>query len=161
MDMVNSYITNYVSVLKKYAVFSGRASRSEYWQFVLVSIIISIILGIVDDTLGLSRPDGGGVLSDIYVLVVLIPSIAVGVRRIHDGDRSGWWILLPLYNLYLLIIKGTAGPNRFGPDSVNPDAVSPMPVAASAASVASETPMSSGSTTPIDQSAATENNNQM
>lgn len=113
----------YIEVIKKYAVFSGRARRSEYWYFFLFSIIISVILGIVDGALGLvSAETGMGILGGIYSLAVLIPGIAVTVRRLHDTDRSGWWILIgliPLVGLVLLVFmiqEGTSDDNQYGPD---------------------------------------------
>ena len=101
----------YVSVLKKYAVFSGRARRKEYWMFALVNTIISAVIGLIVGSIGLSEH-----FSNIYPLAVLVPAIAVGVRRLHDIDRSGWWILVPIWNLVLLCTNGTSGENRFGPD---------------------------------------------
>ena len=80
----------YLEVLKKYAVFDGRAQRAEYWYFVLFSIIISIVLGFIDFSIGtFDEKAGVGLLSGIYALAVFIPSIAVGVRRLHDTNRSG------------------------------------------------------------------------
>lgn len=118
----------YLAVLKKYAVFSGRARRSEYWFFVLFNVIIGFVLGFIDGIFGLGNPEAGvGVLGTIYSLAVLIPSIAVGVRRLHDTDRSGWWLLIgliPLIGAIVLIVffvmDSTPGDNRFGP---NPKAV--------------------------------------
>ena len=81
----------YIEVLKKYAVFDGRAHRTEYWMFVLLNVIITIILGLIDRLFGLWN-----VLSGVYGLAVLIPGIAVGIRRLHDTDRSGWWLLISL-----------------------------------------------------------------
>jgi len=111
----------YLAVLKKYAVFSGRARRKEYWFFVLFSVIISLVLGVVDGFAGL-----GGVLGGLYALAVLIPSIAVGVRRLHDTGRSGWWLLIgfiPLIGLIVLIVfmvgDSESGSNQYG---VNPKA---------------------------------------
>ncbi|MGA5324319.1 DUF805 domain-containing protein [Streptomyces seoulensis] len=83
----------YVDVLKKYAVFSGRARRKEYWMFFLFNLIISIVLAIVDNALDTS------ILGIVYFLAVLIPALAVTVRRLHDTSRSGWWILISLVPL--------------------------------------------------------------
>lgn len=103
-------MNNYISVLKKYAVFSGRASRGEYWTFILMNFVIVIILTVLDISLGL------GLLSNIYSLAVLIPSLAVGVRRMHDSGRSGWWIILPVVNIIFLLMGSEPGPNRYGPN---------------------------------------------
>jgi len=103
----------------KYAVFEGRAQRKEYWMFVLFNFIIVVILGFIE---GLLHTDlTVNVLSGIYSLAVLIPSIAVGVRRLHDTDRSGWWMLISLIPiigmlvlLYFMVLDSNAGSNRFG-----------------------------------------------
>src|SRR5690554_2411323 len=87
----------YITVLKKYAVFSGRARRSEYWFFVLFNMIVAFILGFIDGFFGLADAEVGvGLLGMIYGLAVIIPSLAVGVRRLHDTNRSGWWLLISL-----------------------------------------------------------------
>lgn len=106
-------------VLENYANFNGRARRAEYWWFVLANIIVSIVFQIIDGIIGL--PIFGG----LYGLAVLIPAIAVTVRRLHDVDKSGWFILLafiPLVNfylIYLLVIEGTRGQNQYGSDPKN------------------------------------------
>ena len=81
----------YLAVLKKYAEFSGRARRKEYQMFALFNFIILFVIGLVDTLAG-----SPGVLGMLYGLAVLIPSIAVSVRRLHDTDRSGWWFLIAL-----------------------------------------------------------------
>ena len=101
---------HYMSVLSKFAVFSGRARRSEYWYFVLFNIIISIVLMILDAVLGTLF------LDTIYSLVVLLPGLAVGVRRMHDVNKSGWFLLIPIYNLILACTPGDQGDNQYGPD---------------------------------------------
>ncbi len=100
----------YLEVLKKYAVFSGRARRKEYWMFFLFHMIISIALGFIEGILGSSM------LFYIYYLAVLLPSIAVGVRRMHDTGRSGWWLLLPLVNLVFLVQDSQPTDNKYGPN---------------------------------------------
>jgi uncharacterized membrane protein YhaH (DUF805 family) len=104
----------YVQVWKKYAVFSGRAHRTEYWMFVLFNLIISFGLGLIEGILGEATNTDQSVLSTIYSLAILVPSIAVGVRRMHDTDHSGWWIIVPIANLIFAATKGTEGENRFG-----------------------------------------------
>ena len=114
----------YLQALKKYAVFSGRSRRMEYWYFVLFNIIVSIVLGVIDGLLGTSGSyAGAGLLSGIYGLAVLIPSLAVTVRRLHDTDRTGWWILIalvPLIGVIVLLVfallEGTPGDNQYGPN---------------------------------------------
>jgi len=112
----------YWKVLRKYAVFSGRARRKEYWLFVLFNIIISIALTVIDTMTGtFSKEASAGLLSGIYTLAVLIPGIAVAVRRLHDIDRSGWWlliILIPVIGAIVLLVfmvqNSKPGENRFG-----------------------------------------------
>jgi len=113
----------YIKVLKDYAVFEGRASRAEYWYFVLFNVIAMIILMLIENVLGLVMiTEGGafGFLTTIYALAVFVPSIAVAIRRLHDTDRSGWWILLafiPLVSLVLIvffIFKGSESDNQYG-----------------------------------------------
>jgi uncharacterized membrane protein YhaH (DUF805 family) len=109
------------SVLSKYATFSGRARRAEYWWFVLFQVLVSIVAAILDAALGTDFGSGSGVFSLIVTLALLLPGLAVTVRRLHDTDRSGWWILIgliPLVGAIVLIVftvmDGTPGPNRFG-----------------------------------------------
>jgi uncharacterized membrane protein YhaH (DUF805 family) len=102
----------YISVLKNFANFNGRARRSEYWYFVLFSVIISVALSSIDRMMGFES----GLLSTIYSLAVLVPSIAVGVRRMHDVGKSGWFILIPIYNLILALTPGVEGENEYGED---------------------------------------------
>jgi uncharacterized membrane protein YhaH (DUF805 family) len=114
----------FIEALRKYAVFSGRSRRKEYWYFVLFVVIISIVLGMIDGLFGTyHRSTGAGLLSTIFSLAVLIPSIAVSVRRLHDIDRTGWWVLIslvPLIGWIVLLIfhvqDSTPGPNRYGPN---------------------------------------------
>jgi len=108
----------YIEVLKKYAVFSGRARRKEYWMFVLVNLIIGIGLGLLGQLFSALN-----ILSTIYGLAVLIPGIAVSIRRLHDTARSGWWLLIafvPLVGVIVLIIlmalEGNSGDNQYGLD---------------------------------------------
>jgi uncharacterized membrane protein YhaH (DUF805 family) len=120
----------YVEVLKKYAVFNGRARRKEYWYFILFNIIINIALGVIDGVTGSFSPETGmGLLGGIYTLAILIPGIAVSVRRLHDTDRSGWWLfigLIPLIGAIALLVfmvqDSKPGDNQFG---VNPKGATP------------------------------------
>jgi len=98
----------YLKVLQNYATFKGRASRSEYWYFVLFNIIFSIALSYVSVVVNLP------ILYTIYSLALLIPSIAVAVRRMHDVGKSGWFILIPIYNLILACTQGVKGENEYG-----------------------------------------------
>lgn len=98
----------YLKVLKNYAGFSGRARRKEYWYFILFNLIISVVLGMIDGVTGSFSVEAGlGLLSGIYALAVLIPGIAVAIRRLHDTGRSGWWLLIslvPLIGFIVLIV---------------------------------------------------------
>ena len=110
----------------KYVTFSGRAPRSEFWWFILFVSLTNTILSVVDGMIFGTTPSGQSamVLGAIFSLAVLLPSIAVGVRRLHDLDRTGWWYLLILVpflgglilTFFFFIHKGTEGPNRFGAD---------------------------------------------
>jgi uncharacterized membrane protein YhaH (DUF805 family) len=107
----------YIEVLKKYAVFQGRARRAEYWYFVLFNIIASLLLGLVDGLLGT------GFIGFLYYILVFLPSLAVQVRRLHDVGKSGWWILIGLipligwiWLLVLLVKDSDAGENKYGPN---------------------------------------------
>lgn len=115
--------------LRRYADFKGRARRKEYWSWVLFIVVMLFVLMYLDSALGLggtaeSYADGssagfsmtGGVLTMIFWLATIVPSIAVAVRRVHDQDKSGWFVLVPIYNVILMFLEGTRGPNRFGPD---------------------------------------------
>jgi uncharacterized membrane protein YhaH (DUF805 family) len=110
--------------LKKYADFSGRAPRAEYWWFVLLYFVGYIVASIIDSILGLTPLVlTYGPITMLFALAILIPSISVGVRRLHDTDRSGWWMLIslvPLIGAIVLIVffvsEGTKGDNRYGPD---------------------------------------------
>ncbi len=125
----------YVAVLARYADFTGRARRTEYWMFTLFSVLVSIALAAVDALLfgtgSFSTLGGGvsasftsvGILSTVYAVAVLLPTLGVTARRLHDTDRSGWWILLSLVPiiggivlLVFLALEGTRGPNSHGPD---------------------------------------------
>ena len=116
------------TVLGKYAVFSGRASRSEYWWWLLAMIILFTVLGLIDGALvapmlGFEafQPDAGQPVSFLVSLGLLLPNLAVSVRRLHDTDRSGWWLLLgliPVIGTIVLLIfyvqPGTDSSNQYG-----------------------------------------------
>jgi uncharacterized membrane protein YhaH (DUF805 family) len=132
---------------KKYADFTGRSRRKEYWMYVLLIIVVAVVIGIIEGVLGLSRMIGPyGPISALFLLATLCPSLAVGVRRLHDTNRPGWWLLIgyaPLLLslcmtylgslslamifsvialigfivlLVLMVMEGTKGPNQYGPD---------------------------------------------
>ena len=107
----------YTDVLKKYAVFSGRARRKEYWMFFLFNIIVSLIFFFLGILIRFSY------LEPLYVLAVLIPSIAVAVRRLHDTGRSGWWILIgfipfvgAIILLVFMVLDSQSEANQYGPN---------------------------------------------
>ncbi len=109
----------FLTAMKKYAVFSGRARRSEYWYFVLFYIIIMIGMSLLDSVFGTAP----GFFTYAFYLLILLPSLSVTVRRLHDTDRSGWWVLItliPVIGGIVMIVftvqEGTRGDNRFGPD---------------------------------------------
>jgi uncharacterized membrane protein YhaH (DUF805 family) len=114
------------SCFRKYAVFSGRASRSEYWYWILFYALCQLAANILDAVF-LQSPSSQ-LFSRLFGLIVFLPLLAVEVRRLHDVDRSGWWLLISLTIvgiIYPLLVwkcrKGTVGPNRFGDDSLGMD----------------------------------------
>lgn len=109
----------YLEVMRQYAVFSGRAQRREYWMFFLFNILIAFALGFTSGFMAAMLGTGGklvGAVNTIYSLAVLVPGIAVGVRRLHDIGRSGWWLLFPVVNIIMLCRDGQPGENDYGPD---------------------------------------------
>ena len=131
----------YLAVLKKYAVFDGRARRKEFWYFALINFLIFIpliIIGvIIAAATAMSDQFGYFALMFIplflYSLFIIVPSIAVTVRRLHDTNRSGWWYLInfvPWVGSVILfvftVLDGTSGPNQYGPDPKSAERPSPV-----------------------------------
>jgi uncharacterized membrane protein YhaH (DUF805 family) len=127
-DAIKSGYSNYVN-------FSGRAIRSEYWYWVLFTIIASAVTAFIDTSF-FALDSGVMPLNNIFGLITFVPSLAISLRRLHDIDRTGWWILIgfTVIGLVLLIYwacqKGTPGPNRYGPDPFGAvGQISPRPAA--------------------------------
>ncbi len=116
-------MNGYTTAMRRYFEVSGRSNRSEYWMFALVYFVIAVIATIIDvAVLGHGFGENPGIVASIVTLLHFIPSITVGIRRLHDTDRSGWWLLIlfiPLIGVIWLIVlfcfEGTLGNNRFGP----------------------------------------------
>jgi uncharacterized membrane protein YhaH (DUF805 family) len=120
------------SVYSNYTNFGGRARRSEYWWFYLFSIIVNIVLDIMMEVGGGRGSDNpialiGSIAAVVWGLGTILPQLAVGVRRLHDSDRSGWWLLLwciPIIGWIILIIwlcqPSVSGTNKYGPNPINP-----------------------------------------
>ena len=114
----------YLAVLKKYAVFGGRARRKEYWLFLLFNLMITVILGAIDHVAGLAGSASVyGPLGALYGLAILVPGLAVSVRRLHDTNHSGWWLLVALVPfigaivlLIFMIRDSQPGQNQHGPN---------------------------------------------
>lgn len=113
----------YFRVLKKYAVIEGRARRMEYWMFFLINVIIGTSLGIIEVLLGIAPGTETSILGGIYGLAVMVPGIAVAVRRLHDTGRSGWWLflgLIPIIGaiilLVFMVLDSEPGENQYGPN---------------------------------------------
>lgn len=106
-----------IQPLKKYADFSGRARRKEYWYFVLMLFGLTFVIGFMGGLFGGTQLSNA--MSGLVTLATLVPGIAVGVRRMHDTDRTGWWLVLPIVNLIFLCLAGQEGSNRFGEDPKN------------------------------------------
>lgn len=119
----------YTGVLKRYADFNGRARRKEYWMFQLFNMLAMLVMYIpsILIAVALDAPAFATVLPGLYLLAVILPTIAVTVRRFHDQDKSGWWFLLALIpsvgSIILIVfmcLEGTPGPNRYGPNPKDP-----------------------------------------
>ncbi|MFC8695950.1 DUF805 domain-containing protein [Streptomyces parvus] len=108
----------YLAVLKNYAGFSGRARRKEYWMFTLINFVISLVLTIIGSAIGVEF------ISYIYSVAVIIPALAVAVRRLHDTGRSGWWLLIALVPLVgaivLIVFLASEGKQETNEHGVNP-----------------------------------------
>jgi len=110
----------YVEVLKKYAVFSGRAHRTEFWMFALFSFIVTIVLSVIDAIIGTM-----GLLYSLYSLAVLLPSLGVSIRRLHDIGKTGWWLLIAfvpvigsIVLLIFMVLESQEGQNQYGPNPI-------------------------------------------
>lgn len=114
----------FLTALRKYGVFTGRSRRSEYWYFALFYFLISVVLAIVDTMAGTMDADLGiGLLGGLFGVAMIVPSLAVGVRRLHDIGKSGWWLLIgliPLIGVIVLIVwacrDSQPGANVYGPN---------------------------------------------
>lgn len=114
----------YLKVIQNYTNFSGRARRREYWMFALFNIIISFVLGLISGLIqGTQEVESFGIVDGIallYGLFILLPSLAVSIRRLHDTGRSGWWVLIALVPvaslllLYYFVQDSQAGENEYG-----------------------------------------------
>jgi uncharacterized membrane protein YhaH (DUF805 family) len=104
--------------LSKFADGNGRATRSEFWYFYLFYIVVWVAVQVIDIP-----------ILTMASLALIIPNIAASVRRMHDIDKSGWFVLIPIYNLILLATPGTVGPNRYGPDPADPGNWAPPTIA--------------------------------
>ena len=109
------FINNFIDILKnRYAVFSGRARRTEYWQYVAVWYVIYMILSVVD--MLLYKMLGFMILSWLFCVATIVPTLAVTARRMHDVSKPGWFLIIPIYSLILALTPGVTGDNRYGKD---------------------------------------------
>ena len=97
----------YLEVWSKYATFTGRSTRRDYWMFFLVHVIVCIVLAIISAIINTD------ILSNLYNLAVFVPSVAVGIRRMHDTNRSGWWLLVPIVSLFYLCEASVTQNNNY------------------------------------------------
>jgi uncharacterized membrane protein YhaH (DUF805 family) len=108
----------YMEALKKYVEFEGRSRRKEFWTFVLGNLVISLILSALDNLIGF----GFGFIGLLFSLAIILPSIAVAIRRLHDIGKSGLWLLIgliPIVNLvliYFYLLDSETGSNEYGPN---------------------------------------------
>ena len=117
----------YLRALRSYAVFSGRARRKEYWFFLLFTLVFTIVMALIDQVLGTyDEGTGIGLLTGLFEVAMIIPGLAVTVRRLHDTNRRGWWLLLALIPIVggiilfvFMVLPGRKGANRFGLDPIS------------------------------------------
>lgn len=108
-------LSSFVRTFKKAFNFKGRAQRMEYWFFSITCWAATGLLGIAASVLG-GEHSLPAVISGIFTFITILPQIAVGVRRMHDTGRPGWWLVLPVFNVYFLLKSGDEGPNEYGED---------------------------------------------
>lgn len=143
----------YIDAMRNYAVFAGRASRSQYWFFSLTLFIMLVVAMVIDQTVGdTTRDEPAGLLTAIVYLAHLLPAISVTVRRFHDTDRSGWWILaglVPLIGQIALLVfmcsPSTPGANRYGNNFADNETVKPV------ANLHGMAPSNNSAAAPLDQ----------
>ena len=120
----------FISAIKQYAVFKGRARRKEFWYFYLISLVISLALAFLDHQMGTFNPElGGGLLGGVYGIFIFLPSLSLTVRRIHDTSHSGYWafiLLIPIIGvlaiLFFALMDSKPGSNEYG---ISPKAPAP------------------------------------
>lgn len=117
MEKFKEFVNCYLDAWRKYVKFDGRATRKDYWGFFLINVLVSAVIGLVEIILGMDN----AFFSSLYAVAVICPNITLCCRRLHDGNRSGWWQLasaVPLLNFYLIYLlwfkPGTTGENKFG-----------------------------------------------
>ncbi len=109
-------MNHFINALKNYAVIKGHSRKSEFWYFMLFTFIIERSVGLTEYFLGFSEAIIGGFVTRIVEFVLLLPSITVAIRRMHDLNLSGWYMLVPIYSIVLTLTKGDNGPNEYGDD---------------------------------------------
>lgn len=121
-------VDRYLDAWRKYVKFEGRATRKDYWMFVLINLLVAFVIGIVEAIIGMDE----AFFSSLYSLAVICPNISLCTRRLHDGNRSGWWQLaciVPLLNFYMLYLiwfkPSTPGENKFGAPAAAAAAAAP------------------------------------
>ena len=122
LTKVDKNMNYYIEAFKRYVDFNGRSSRSEYWYFILFNLIVSMVLVIIDLAIGTyDKQSNLGLLSGLYQLAVFLPALALAVRRLHDTDRSGWFVLLVLLPIVgtivyivLLVLPSDSKKNKYG-----------------------------------------------
>lgn len=150
--------------IRKYATFTGRATRTQYWMFVLATFVLSIAIGFLGGLLAvITRVSYFTYLSSVFTLFVFVPSIAIGARRLHDTSRSGWWLLLDLipvigwiWVFVLMCLDSTSGSNEYGPNMKGIELSVPAPTVEQTASSAPITSSPVNEGTPVEAPKAAE-----
>lgn len=106
----------YLDGWRRYADFTGRSPRRAFWTFTLVNLVILFLLAMIEGFLGGQPETDSSILASLFDLAILVPTGAIGARRMHDIGRSGWWFIVPIVNVVLALFEGSQGENQFGHD---------------------------------------------
>ncbi len=116
-ESIPGYLNCYVASVRNFADFKGRAGRKEFFVFMVMNLIFSLLLGYLERFAEITPPGSQGILSRIFEIVMILPTLSLSVRRLHDSGHDWWWLLIPMVNFFLMIREGNRGENQYGKPS--------------------------------------------